>query len=207
MTARICILPLILALAAPAAALPIKLPDKPDLDRTIAAYPVTLTDLPPATIAAFVAQEDRFFWERVRAGKDSTLTAMPLRLLVRDTPTDWHQASPLEKDDAVEALTLAATPEQILTIYLNLIPFGDDLSGLTAAADRYFRKTPNELTPAEAAWLAAVAGSPDIALKPANRDRTGRQRDYILRQMHKAGALTDAALEEQLAQPLPDPAS
>ena len=196
-------LALIAALAAPAAALPIKLPEKTELDQTVAAFKAQLDDLPPATLAAFVAQEDRFFWEKTRAGKDSPVTAMAVRLLVQGKPTDWTQASPLEKDHAIEAMTLTATPEQILTIYLNLIPLGDGIAGLTAGAAQYFDKAPKELTPAEAAWLAVVAGSPEIALKPANKSRTKSQRDYVLRQMAKAGALTDAALEEQLKQPMP----
>ena len=93
-----------------------------------------------------------------------------------------------------------------MTIYLNLIPLGDGITGVTEAAKHYFDKEPKALTPAEAAWLAAVAGSPEIALKPANRTRTKSQRDYILRQMEKAGALTADALDEQLRQPMPDPA-
>jgi membrane carboxypeptidase/penicillin-binding protein PbpC len=196
-------LALITALATPAVALPIKLPEKTELDKTLTALDAQLDDLASATPAAFVVQEDRFFWEKTRAGKDSPLTAMAVRLLVEGKPTDWAQASPLEKDHAVEALTLTATPEQILTIYLNLIPLGDGIVGLTAGADHYFDKTPKELTPAEAAWLAVVAGSPEIALKPANQSRTKSQRDYVLRQMAKAGVLTDAALEEQLRQPMP----
>lgn len=199
---------LIIALATPglspsALAMPILLPDKADLASRTAAMPASLTDLPAPVIAAFVAQEDRFFWERVRAGKDSTLTAMAVRLLAEGTPTGWSQASPLEQKDAVEALTANATAESILTIYLNLIPLGDGVTGLTEAAQQYFDKSPKALTPAEAAWLAAVAGSPEIALKPANAGRTKSQRDYILRQMHKAGAITDDALEAQLRQPAP----
>lgn len=194
----------LMPLASPVLALPIKLPDKADLATRVADMPARLDDLPPAVIAAFVAQEDRFFWDHVRAGRDSTITAMAVRLLAEGTPTDWAQASPLEKDDAVEALTLNATGESILTIYLNLIPLGDGITGLTDGAEVYFDKSPRALTPAEAAWLAAVAGSPDIALKPANAARTKSQRDYILRQVHKAGALTDAALADQLDQPVPD---
>lgn len=194
----------LLALAGPAAALPILLPDKAQLTARIAGFPAALTDLPSAVIAAFVAQEDRFFWDRARAGHDSTLTAMAVRLLVADTPTDWTQASPLEKDDAVEAMTLRATPEEILSVYLNLIPLGDGITGITHGARHYFDKAPNQLTPAEAAWLAVLAGSPELALKPANADRTRSQRDYILRQIAKAGALTDDALQDQLRQPMPD---
>lgn len=205
--ARIALLFAMTAMCAtPALTLPIKLPDKAELTAQVSAFPAALTDLPPAAIAAFVAQEDRFFWERVRAGQDSTMTAMSVRLLVAEKPTDWGQASPLEKEDAVEALTALATPEQIVTIYLNLIPLGDGITGVTEAAKHYFDKEPKALTPAEAAWLAAVAGSPEIALKPANRTRTKSQRDYILRQMEKAGALTADALDEQLRQPMPDPA-
>ena len=195
---------LILGLATPALALPIALPEQKELTQQVSALPASLTDLPPAVIAAFVAQEDRFFWDRVRAGHDSTLTAMAVRLLVEDTPTDWGQASPLEKEDAVEEMTLLASPEQILTIYLNLIPLGGEIVGLTEASEIYFDKTPKQLTPAEAAWLAVIAGSPEIALKPANRDRTKSQRDYVLRQMAKAGALTQDALAEQLKQPMPE---
>lgn len=192
------------AMTAQASALPIKLPTKSELETRVKGYPAALTDLPPAVIAAFIAQQDRFYWERVRAGKTSTLTETSVRLLAADTPTDWAQASPLEKEDAVDELTLTATPEQILTVYLNLIPLGSGHTGLTEAAKGYFDKTPKELTPAEAAWLAAVSGSPEIALKPANQARTKSQRDYILRQMEKAGALTASALEEQLGQPLPE---
>lgn len=204
MPRRLALFTLLALAAPPALSLPIVLPDKPALDQRIKDFPAQLATVPAAVIAAFVAQEDRFFWDRAGAGKDSTLTAMSVRLLTEGTPTSWAQASPLEKDNAVEALTLQATPEQILTIYLNLVSFGTDVNGLTDAARTYLNKAPKDLSPAEAAWLAAVAGSPSIALIPANQARTKSQRDYILRQMEKAGALTSEALTDQLAQPMPD---
>lgn len=190
--------------APPALALPIETPDKKALVARLGAMTAHLNDLPPSVSAAFVVQEDFFFWDHTRAKKSSPLTAMAMRLWAKGRTANWRQASPLEKENAIKALTETATPEQILTIYLNLIPLGADVIGLTAGAKTYFDKRPQALTPAEAAFLAVVAGSPEIALKPANQNRTKSQRDHILRQMNKAGALTDKALEEQLKQPMPE---
>jgi monofunctional biosynthetic peptidoglycan transglycosylase len=49
---------------------------------------------------------------------------------------------------------------RILEIYLNIAEFGEGTYGVGAAAERYFRKKPSQLTPWESALLAAVLPSP-----------------------------------------------
>lgn len=53
--------------------------------------------------------------------------------------------------------------ERILLLYLNTVHWGPGLCGARAAARTYFNKRPNQLTPLEAAWLAASIRRPNAA--------------------------------------------
>jgi membrane peptidoglycan carboxypeptidase len=73
----------------------------------------------------------------------------------------------------------------ILALYLNTVHWGPGICGADAAARAYFAKRPGELTPLEAAWLAAVLPNPQRAFddeflaRAPDAARAGR----VLRQM------------------------
>src|SRR5687767_1521952 len=50
--------------------------------------------------------------------------------------------------------------QRIMEVYLNVIEFGPGIYGITRAASHYFGKTPGELTPPEAVYLALMLPSP-----------------------------------------------
>lgn len=52
---------------------------------------------------------------------------------------------------------------RILELYLNTVDWGPGICGARAAARAYFRKTPAQLTPLEAAWLAGILRHPHAA--------------------------------------------
>jgi hypothetical protein len=54
----------------------------------------------------------------------------------------------------------ALSKQRILEIYLNVVELGPGIYGVTRAADHYFGKSPGELTPPEAAYLALMLPSP-----------------------------------------------
>ncbi len=54
----------------------------------------------------------------------------------------------------------AYTKDEILQLYLQVVPFGSNIYGLTSAADFYFAKEPKDLTLAEATILAAIINNP-----------------------------------------------
>ncbi len=54
---------------------------------------------------------------------------------------------------------------RILELYLNVVEWGMDLRGATAAARTYFLKSPKGLLPEEAAWMAAILREPKTAWK------------------------------------------
>jgi monofunctional biosynthetic peptidoglycan transglycosylase len=52
------------------------------------------------------------------------------------------------------------TKERILELYLNVAEWGQGVYGAEAASRHHFKKSARDLTPDEAAWLAAILPSP-----------------------------------------------
>ena len=69
--------------------------------------------------------------------------------------------------------------DEILELYLNEIFLGQNSYGVTAAAQSYFGKSLDELTLAEAAYLAALPQAPSV-LHPV-REKAARHRPAQLR--------------------------
>ena len=77
------------------------------------------------------------------------------------------------------------TKKRILEIYLNVIEWGDGIYGAEAAARTYFKKSANDLTKDEAAFLSAMIPSPLNVFNPTkNRKRVVRRQKVILRGMN-----------------------
>ncbi|WP_118132795.1 PBP1A family penicillin-binding protein [Oceanicella sp. SM1341] len=91
---------------------------------------------------------------------------------------------------AVE-LERTLSKEQILELYLNEIFLGQNAYGVTAAAQNYFSKTLEELTPGEAAYLAALPKAPSDLHPVRERDAAEGRRNYVLREMYENGYITE----------------
>src|SRR3954467_10636910 len=92
--------------------------------------------------------------------------------------------------------------DKILELYLNEIYLGLGAYGVAAASLVYFDKSVNELTIAEASYLAALPKAP-AALHPVrNRDRAVERRNYVVDRLLENGwikqADADKARKEQL---------
>src|SRR5213079_928980 len=92
--------------------------------------------------------------------------------------------------------------DKILELYLNEIYLGLGAYGIAAASLVYFDKSVNELTVAEASYLASLPKAP-AALHPVrNRDRAIERRNYVIDRLLENGwikqADADAARKEAL---------
>jgi monofunctional glycosyltransferase len=96
------------------------------------------------------------------------------------------------------------TKQRILEIYLNVIEWGDGIYGAEAAARTYFRKSAAELSPQEAALLAAAIRSPRAFDPGRPTARLRRRQEMILRRMD--AVIAPPALPEPAA-PAPVEAS
>lgn len=75
--------------------------------------------------------------------------------------------------------------KRILELYLNVIEWGDGIFGAEAAARHYFKKSAASLTPAEAAFLAAMVPSPLNVFNPKKNRRRVQRRQRILQKRMK----------------------
>ena len=91
--------------------------------------------------------------------------------------------------------------EKILEYYLNENPYGGNVYGIEEASKTYFNKDAQDLTMAEAAYLASIPQSPTL-LSPygKNRDKLEARKNLVLSRMLELKFITqkeyDAAKNE-----------
>lgn len=89
------------------------------------------------------------------------------------------------------------TKDQILSFYLNEIPYGRNAYGAEAASRSYFGKSANELTLAESAYLAALPQAPSYySPTGANFDALVARKQSILAKMLAQGYITQQEHDE-----------
>lgn len=79
------------------------------------------------------------------------------------------------------------TKRRILTVYLNIVEFGDGVFGVEEAAQHFFHKPASRLTASQAALLAAVLPNPHLFKINAPSAYVLRRQQWILRQMSQLG--------------------
>jgi len=76
---------------------------------------------------------------------------------------------------------------RILTVYLNIVEFGDGVFGVEQASQHFFHKPASRLTASQAALLAAVLPNPHLYKVNAPSAYVLRRQQWILRQMSQLG--------------------
>ncbi len=86
--------------------------------------------------------------------------------------------------------------DQILEVYINQIYLGQRAYGFAAAAQIYFGKSLQQLSPAEAAMLAGLPKAPSLYNPVVNPKRAKQRQMYVLRRMSELGYLDTAQVAE-----------
>ncbi|WP_291377705.1 transglycosylase domain-containing protein [Demequina sp.] len=176
-----------------------------EADRTI----VSIDSLEPYVYNAFVAAEDRSFYQNpgVDAGGTaralfkslvlgqkqggSTITQQYVeRYYVGETTTDIKG----KIDEALLALKIDTQQDkkEILGNYINTVYFGRGAYGIEAAARKYYGKHASELTASEAALLAGLLPAPSRWDPRLDPDQAEFRWNYVLDGMVELGEITDA---------------
>jgi penicillin-binding protein 1C len=162
----------------------------------------------PAVLAnATLAAEDRRFYSHpgidpiaivraairnARAGEvvegASTISQQVAKLLLDG---QRHRSVVAKVEEAVVALRLEQrlSKDEILALYLNLAPYGNQVTGVARASEVYFGVEPSQLTLAQAAFLAGLPQRPSAHNPYRGTAAIGRQR-RIIDAMVRAGAIT-----------------
>jgi penicillin-binding protein 1A len=96
----------------------------------------------------------------------------------------------------------ALSKNRILELYLNEIYLGSGAYGVTAAALTYFNKSLDELTLAEAAYLAGLPKAPNNYNPTRFPQAAKARRDWVLDRMAEDGAATEAEIAKAKSEPL-----
>ncbi|QHS57347.1 penicillin-binding protein [Mucilaginibacter sp. 14171R-50] len=92
--------------------------------------------------------------------------------------------------------------QQILTLYLNTVPFGNNSFGIKTATLKYFNKTPDAVNPAEAATLIGMLKATSTYNPRVYPQRSLERRNVVLGQMEKYGYLKKADYDRYSKMPL-----
>jgi penicillin-binding protein 1A len=178
-----------------------------------------LGELPPEVIKAFLAAEDEDFYAHGGYSRTAILRAtwrtfsdkrqggatisqqVAKNVLLKETPSIGRK---IKEIILAQRLEKALTKDRILEAWFNVIYFGGKEYGIAAASQRYFGKTPGDLTIAEAAYLAGLPKAPNVyRLDVAdNRTRARERRDWVLTRMAADGMITVSAARLASAEPL-----
>jgi membrane peptidoglycan carboxypeptidase len=122
-----------------------------------------------------------------------------------ENATETTVARKLREARVAYALEHTMSKDQILTAYLNVVPFGNQSFGVGAAAQTYFGTTPDKLTIAQAALLAALVNQPG-ALNPNTNPKDALQRRNLVIDLmadpHNSLHISDAQADEAKREPL-----
>jgi penicillin-binding protein 1A len=94
------------------------------------------------------------------------------------------------------------TKEEILTLYLNTVPFGENIFGIEVASERYFSKKPADLTVNEAAVLVGMLKANNSYNPRIHPERSKQRRNVVISQMVTYGYLTEEEGEMYMDKPL-----
>ncbi len=165
--------------------------------------PVDIDTLPPHVVEAFLAIEDRRFYDHwgvdprgvARAaftgtGGGSTITQQ----LAKFTFLTPERTLTRKAREALIAFWLEAwlTKDEILERYLSNAYFGDNVYGLRAASLHYFYRKPENLLPNQAAMLAGLLQAPSAYAPTRHYDRAERRMQLVVQSMVDAGYITEA---------------
>ncbi len=175
--------------------------------------------IPEIIKKAFIASEDRWFYyhpginpvsiiraliqnikhRRIVSG-GSTITMQIARMLERRKRNIISKI--IEAFRALQ-LELKYSKEELLNIYLNMIPMGGNLEGIGSAAFFYFNKNPDGLSIGEIAALIGIPRAPNYARPDLNNKAAEKIKKKILKILLKRGVITKKEYMSALYAKLP----
>ena len=151
----------------------------------------------PVSIARAIKQN-------VSAGKvvsgGSTLSMQLARMSRKGKSRNlWQKAIEL-----IWALRLEVrySKEEILALYASHAPFGGNVVGVEAAAWRYFRRSPTQLSWSESAMLAVLPNAPSLLFPGKNQDALKEKRNRLLDKLFENNIIDATTLDLAKSEPL-----
>jgi penicillin-binding protein 1C len=177
-----------------------------------------LSEITPTLEKAIVYKEDRWFrWHFgvnpfavVRAGVRnvftgrrtsgaSTITMQVVRLLQPRERTYFNKIIEILRAFQLE---VHYSKDEILQLYINLVPYGSNIEGIKSASILYFQKLPDVLSLAEVMALAIIPNRPSSLRLGINNDFILKERNRWLNEFKESQVFHNQDVDDALSEPL-----
>ena len=185
---------------------------------------VPVSAMPQRLVQAFLAAEDKAFYEHFGVDPISVANAVVTNLVnmagngerrpigastvTQQVAKNFLLSNELSFSRKIKEAILAMriedafTKDQILELYLNEIYLGAGSYGVAAAALNYFDRSLNDLSLEEIAYLAALPKAPNNYHPVRKHEAAVARRNWVLDQMVANGAVGEAEAEAAMQAPL-----
>lgn len=181
--------------------------------------PVTIDQMPPLLIDAFLATEDARFYEHpgidpvgiaraamvwLTTGEKRQGASTITQQVARNFFLSREKTIVRKVKEIVLALHIESqlTKDEILELYLNKIPLGHRSHGVGAAAQVYYGKELSDLSLPEMAMIAGLPKAPSTLNPISNPRRAEERRAVVLGRMLETGKITQDQYEDAMAAPV-----
>ncbi|WP_293084067.1 transglycosylase domain-containing protein [Okeania sp. SIO3B5] len=180
---------------------------------------IKLEDIPTPLVQAFIAIEDRRFYQHRGVDYRGIIRALISNLMARDVVQggssitqqlarmvflDMEQTIWRKLREAMLAWKMERelSKEEILELYLNIVYLGSGAYGVTDAAWVYFSKPVSGLSLAEMATLAGLPPAPSEYSPLVSPEAAKNRRNIVLGVMQEAGLISQQRAEIAIAKPM-----
>lgn len=180
---------------------------------------VKYRDISPNVINALIATEDERFYDHAGIDFKSTLRAvftlggqgggstitqqLALNLFNERARNPFYRVVQKLKEWIIAVkLERNFTKEEIITLYLNAVPFGSNIYGIRNASRTFFQKEPDRLTIEEAALLIGMLKGNTLYNPVRNPKAALDRRNVVIGQMAVNGKISEAEAKKLKALPI-----
>ncbi|MBS1973391.1 MAG: penicillin-binding protein 1C, partial [Bacteroidetes bacterium] len=177
-----------------------------------------LNEISPLLRKTIIAKEDKYFYYHPginplalvkalarnifrfkRVSGASTITMQVARALEPKRRTYFNKF--VEMFRALQ-LEIKYSKDEILQLYLNLVPYGGNIQGVKAASILYFNKNPDHLSLAEITALAIIPNRPSSLVIGKNNAVIVLERNKWLRRFATSHVFSEKEIQDALTEPL-----
>jgi penicillin-binding protein 1C len=179
-----------------------------------------LDEVSPDFIKAIIEKEDRWFYTHLgvnpfsllrafyqnfvsgeRVSGASTITMQVARML---TPADRTYYNKLREIFRAFQLELHYSKDEILELYLSMLPFGGNIEGVKSASFIYFDRPPNKLSLSQAITLTIIPNNPNNLRLDVNSKNAASERNRWITKFNSDAVFDEIdlrnAYDEELVQ-------
>jgi penicillin-binding protein 1C len=177
-----------------------------------------LNEISPLLRKTIIAKEDKYFFHHPginpfaisrafvkntfrmkRTSGASTITMQVARALEPKPRTYINKLIEIFRSFQLE---WKYSKDQILQLYLNLVPYGGNIEGVKSASILYFKKNPDHLSLAEITTLSIIPNRPSSLIIGKNNDLIFQERNRSLRKFARDKIFTKKQIQDALQEPL-----